>query len=71
MDFILDERSRELFLEEHRRWILLRTGKWLERTRAFNNFGGENIQERDTLFPIPQTVIDANLNSQMPQNPGF
>jgi len=71
LDFILDERSRELFLEEHRRWTLLRTGKWLERTRKYNNFGGENITERDLLFPIPQSVIDANLTKEMPQNPGF
>ena len=71
IDFILDERSRELFIEEHRRYTLLRTGKWYERTKAHNNFGGENITLRDTLFPIPQVVIDANLTSPMPQNPGF
>src|SRR5690606_38548577 len=28
LDFILDERTRELVAEEHRRWTLLRTGKW-------------------------------------------
>jgi starch-binding outer membrane protein, SusD/RagB family len=71
IDFILDERSRELFLEEHRRHTLLRTGKWFERTKAYNKFGGENITLRDTLFPIPQIVIDANLTKKMPQNPGF
>lgn len=71
IDFILDERSRELFLEEHRRHTLLRTGKWYERTKAHNPFGGEKITLRDTLFPIPQHVIDANLTNPMPQNPGF
>jgi len=71
IDFILDERSRELFLEEQRRYTLLRTHKWYERTKAYNHFGGENITLRDTLFPIPQTVIDANLTKPMPQNPGF
>lgn len=71
IDFILDERSRELFIEEHRRYTLLRTGKWYERTKAHNHFGGENITLRDTLFPIPQMVIDANLTDPMPQNPGF
>jgi starch-binding outer membrane protein, SusD/RagB family len=71
IDFILDERSRELFLEEHRRWTLLRTGKWLERVRAYNNNGGAHITERDLLFPIPQSVIDANLTKEMPQNPGW
>jgi hypothetical protein len=71
IDYILDERSRELFLEEQRRYTLLRTGKWYERTKAFNHFGGENIVLRDTLFPIPQSVIDANITKPMPQNPGF
>ncbi len=71
IDFILDERSRELFLEEHRRHTLLRTGKLFERTKAHNKFGGQNITLRDTLFPIPQIVIDANLTGKMPQNPGF
>lgn len=71
LDFILDERSRELIMEEHRRYTLLRTGKWLERTRLHNKNGGQNIAGRDTLFPIPQTVIDANLTSPMPQNPGW
>lgn len=71
LDFILDERSRELFNEEYRRYTLLRTGKWYERTKAHNFFGGEKISLRDTLFPIPQSVIDANLSTPMPQNPGY
>jgi hypothetical protein len=71
LDFILDERSRELFLEEQRRYTLLRTHTWYTRTKAYNHFGGENIVQRDTLFPIPQAVIDANITKPMPQNPGF
>jgi len=71
IDFILDERSRELFIEEERRCTLLRTHKWLERTALYNKFGGELISGRDTLFPIPQDVIDANLTKSMPQNPGW
>ena len=71
LDFILDERSRELALEEHRRHTLLRTGKWLERTRLYNLNGGQNIVERDTVLPIPQNVIDANLTKPMSQNPGY
>lgn len=70
-DFILDERSRELIGEEHRRYTLLRTGKWLERVRAHNHRGGQTTAARDTLFPIPQLVIDANLTHKMRQNPGF
>ncbi len=71
LDFILDERSRELICEEHRRYTLLRTRKWAERTRLFNKNGGQNIAMRDTIFPIPQGVIDANLTFPMVQNPGW
>ena len=71
IDYILDERSRELFIEEERRMTLLRTHKWFERTKAYNFFGGEKITLRDTIFPIPQDVIDANLTKPFPQNPGF
>lgn len=71
IDFILDERSRELYSEEHRRYTLLRTGKWFERTQLHNKVGGPDITERDKLFPIPQTVIDANLTTPMEQNPGY
>ena len=71
IDFILDERSRELFIEEERRCTLLRTHKWFERTQLYNKFGGEKIALRDTLFPIPQDIIDANLTKPMEQNPGF
>jgi hypothetical protein len=71
IDFILDERSRELVLEEHRRWTLLRTGKWLERVKKYNKNGGHLISDRDVLFPIPQIVIDANLTNEMPQNQGW
>jgi len=71
LDYILDERSRELFIEEERRGTLLRTHKWYERTKAHNFFGGDKIALRDTLFPIPQDVIDANLTKEFPQNPGW
>ncbi|MCK4920518.1 MAG: RagB/SusD family nutrient uptake outer membrane protein, partial [Bacteroidales bacterium] len=71
IDFIPDERSRELIVEEERRYTLLRTGKWSERTQKYNHYGGEMISLRDTLFPVPQAVIDANLTLDMPQNPGW
>lgn len=71
IDFILDERSRELIMEEDRRFTLLRTHKWFERTQLLNSLCGEKIALRDTIFPIPQSVIDANLTKPMPQNPGW
>lgn len=71
IDFILDERSRELFSEEHRRYTLLRLGLWYSRTKQYNKYSGTRIALRDTLLPIPQNVIDANLTKQMPQNSGY
>jgi hypothetical protein len=71
LDFILDERSRELFTEEDRRYTLLRTGTWLTRTKAHNAIAGAIITDRDKLLPIPQDVIDANLTKKFPQNPGY
>ena len=58
--------------EEPRRYTLLRTGKWAERTMKYNNRGSSTIDpQRDILLPIPQSVIDSNLEKEMPQNPGF
>ncbi len=71
IDFILDERSRELVVEEHRRYTLIRCGKLIERAKLYNFNGGQFITERDQLYPIPQEVIDANLTGEMPQNPGY
>ena len=71
LDFILDERSRELFSEEERRYTLLRTGKFLERVRAHNVLAGPKVTERDLLYPIPQAVIDANLTLKMPNNKDY
>ncbi len=71
LSFILDERSRELVTEEHRRYTLLRTGTWFTRTQQFNIYAGSKITLRDTVLPIPQSVIDANLTKVMPQNSGY
>lgn len=71
LDFILDERSRELFSEEERRYTLVRTGKFVERVRLYNVLSKATISDRDALLPIPQNVIDANLSKTMPQNPGY
>ena len=71
LNLILDERSRELVTEEHRRYTLLRTGTWFDRTKQFNRNAGPLITLRDTILPIPQSVIDANLTKPMPQNPGY
>lgn len=69
--FILDERSRELMTEEQRRYTLLRTGTWYARTVLYNPLAKLGVVQRDSLLPIPQTVIDANLTKKMTQNPGY
>lgn len=70
LDFILDERSRELVTEELRRETLVRTGKLVERTRKYNPLA-VNIQDYHVLLPIPQYVIDSNTGRPMEQNPGY
>ncbi|KEO72687.1 RagB/SusD family nutrient uptake outer membrane protein [Anditalea andensis] len=70
IDFILDERSRELVTEEHRRHTMIRTGKLVERNRLYNRFAA-NIQDFQVLLPLPQRVIDANTGRVMNQNPGY
>lgn len=71
IDFILDERGRELFAESHRKYHLLRNDLWLSRTNTHNKFVEGRATDRDKLLPIPQSVIDANITSAMAQNPGY
>lgn len=71
IDFILDERSRELVTEEPRRETLIRTGKFKERVKLYNDFASPTIDDAPVLFPIPQSVIDANTGSVLKQNPGY
>ncbi len=71
LDYILDERSRELVTEEQRRYTLVRNSVWLDRTKRYNPLAAPVVAARDSLLPIPQAVIDANLTKTMPQNPGY
>ena len=71
MDYILDERARELFGEYPRRFTLVRTGKLLERVRSLNPVSKETIQEYHMKWPIPQTAIDANSGAELTQNEGY
>lgn len=70
LDYILDERSRELVTEELRRETLIRTGKLLERAKLHNKFTVD-MKEYQILLPIPQRVIDANSGKEMLNNPGY
>lgn len=74
IDYLLDERARELYQEECRFYVLRRTGKLVERVRRYNNNPsnpGLNIQDHHVLFPIPQEQIDLNVDSDFSQNPGY
>jgi tetratricopeptide (TPR) repeat protein len=73
IDFILDERARELSGEYMRWFDLKRTGKLLERVKKYNSDAAPNIQEYHLLRPIPQTQIDRTEGgaTAFPQNPGY
>jgi hypothetical protein len=74
LDYVLDERARELYGEEFRHVTLRRMGKLIERVRKYNNNPknpGLNIQDYNVLFPIPQSQIDLNIDAVIEQNPGY
>lgn len=71
IDYILDERARELSLEEDRRITLVRTGKLVERVRLYNPHNADDIQDFHALWPIPASEIEANINGNIQQNTGY
>ena len=71
VDFLLDERIRELVGEEQRRFTLLRLGKLLERTRKYNTEAGPAMKDYHVLWPIPQSIRDSNTGAEFPQNEGY
>ncbi|MUP36774.1 RagB/SusD family nutrient uptake outer membrane protein [Labilibaculum euxinus] len=72
LDFILDERARELAGEANRWMDLKRTGKLIERTLLHNPHAALNnaLAEKHLLRPIPQNEIDITAGS-ITQNPGY
>jgi hypothetical protein len=76
IDFILDERARELIGEENRRMTLVRTGKLKDRialngdtTPADKIITG--FQDYNVLLPIPLNEIRLNKDAELEQNPGY
>lgn len=71
IDYILDERARELHLEEFRLLTLTRLGKLVERTRKHNPHDGNNYADHNDLWPIPFSEIEKNLQGELRQNTGY
>lgn len=72
IDFILDERARELTGEANRWMDLKRTGKLIERALLHNPHVALNnaLKEKHLLRPIPQKEIDLTGGS-ITQNEGY
>jgi len=72
IDYILDERGRELYGEELRTLTLCRLKLYNDRTKRFGYSlcasSVDNSSLKNNLFPIPQSVIDANYMVLFPQN---
>jgi len=72
LDFLLDERSRELFAEDCRWWDLSRTKTLVARVQLHNTEGAAGVQAYNMLRPIPQQQIDlVTEGPAFPQNPGY
>ncbi|MBC7903349.1 MAG: RagB/SusD family nutrient uptake outer membrane protein, partial [Gemmatimonadaceae bacterium] len=75
LDFILDERVRELVGEENRRMTLMRTKTLVDRAVKYNSVSPVNqmtgIAAKHLLMPIPQSEIDLNKNAKLEQNQGY
>jgi hypothetical protein len=78
LDFVLDERLRELTCEETRRLTLARCGKLAERILKYNPYfhkenaaDGKDYDSHFDLLPIPLSAILANKDGELKQNPGY
>jgi hypothetical protein len=73
LDFMIDERARELYWEGHRRTDLIRFGLFTGGDYVWTFKGGSvegsAIADTRALFAIPATELSANPN--LVQNPGY
>lgn len=73
LDWILDERARELYWEGFRRTDLIRYNQFVESTYLWPWKGGSGsgsaVPAFRKLYPIPSADVNANLN--LTQNPGY
>jgi hypothetical protein len=75
LDFILDERARELIGEENRRMTLMRTGTLVDRATRLNSNDAVHptvgLTSKNQLLPIPLSEIQLNKDAVLTQNPGY
>ena len=73
LDFILDERGRELYYEASRRTDLIRFGKFTTNAYLWAWKGGVKagtaVADKYNIFPLPSTDLSANPN--LKQNTGY
>ena len=74
IDLIKKERRKELVMEGHRLYDILRVGDTVERKGGTHFLNGEDLitvnwNDYRTIMPIPQAEIDAN--PQIKQNPSY
>lgn len=70
LDFMLDERGRELYLESVRRTDLIRFGKFTTDAYIWQWKGGvlngRSVNDKFNIYPIPDTDLTANPNLSNP-----
>ncbi|RAV98247.1 RagB/SusD family nutrient uptake outer membrane protein [Pseudochryseolinea flava] len=80
LDYILDERARELIGEENRRYTLVRTGTLVNRAKTLTGVGAlangniettNGLEAKHLLLPIPQLERDLNKDADLGQNTGY
>jgi len=70
IDYILDERMRELGSEEKRRITLMRLGLVYDRVKKCNPYYTDVLSTYN-LWPIPASEIERNNGARLEQNPGY
>ena len=70
IDFILDERARELTPENHRFFDLVRFGVAESVLSQYSDDNGYSFTASDLLLPIPEAEIGLSKGT-MSQNPGY
>ncbi|MBN9380894.1 MAG: RagB/SusD family nutrient uptake outer membrane protein [Chitinophagaceae bacterium] len=72
-NFIMEERTRELFGENVRWPDLACRGLLVSRVQAYNPLGGSSVKATNALRPVPQTQLDAITDPDKIkyQNPGY